>query len=196
MSEPARCEAAWVRERRASGAGGQRAQPHRGRAGERRAGPGSRAARPVPLRLVADGGRLVPRAAGQSAGAGQDRVRTAARPRVPSGAPPLRLTRRGRIVVTAAAVLTIGAAFMALAGAAQATGPTGHAGQTGQAGAPGAPGSGVATVVIRPGESLWSVAESYDPDADTRLVIQQILQLNSLTSDQLQPGQVLWVPRG
>lgn len=99
-------------------------------------------------------------------------------------------------MVTAAAVLTIGAAFMALAGAAQATGPTGHAGQTGQAGAPGAPGSGVATVVIRPGESLWSVAESYDPDADTRLVIQQILQLNSLTSDQLQPGQVLWVPRG
>lgn len=199
MSEPARCEAAWMRERRASGAVGQPAQPHRGRARERRAGPGLKAARPVPLRLVADGGRLVPQAPGQSAGAGQDRVRTAARPHVPSGAHPLRLTRRGRIVVTAAAVLTIGAAFMALAGAAQATGHTGHTGQaghTGHTGAPGAPGSGVTKVVIRPGESLWSVAESYDPDADTRLVIQQILQLNSLPSDQLQPGQVLWVPRG
>jgi hypothetical protein len=149
----------------------------------------------VPLRLIADGGRLVPQASDQPAGAGQDRIRTAARPHVPSGAHPLRLTRRGRIVITAAAVLTIGAAFMALAGAAQATGHTGHTGHTGQlgqagqAGAPGAPGSGVAKVMIRPGESLWSVA-------DTRLVIQQILQLNSLPSDQLQPGQVLWVPRG
>ena len=51
-------------------------------------------------------------------------------------------------------------------------------------------------MTIRPGESLWSVAEAYDPDADTRLVIQQIQQLNSLTGDQVRPGEMLWVPRG
>jgi nucleoid-associated protein YgaU len=91
------------------------------------------------------------------------------------------------MVVTAAVALVIGALSMALAGAA---------GATGHSGAPLTPGSGVSKVVIRAGESLWSVAEACDPDADTRLVIARILQMNSLNSDQVQPGQVLWVPRG
>jgi hypothetical protein len=50
-------------------------------------------------------------------------------------------------------------------------------------------------VVVRPGQSLWSVAESAEPDADTRLVIQRIVELNSLHSDVLFAGQRLWVPR-
>lgn len=103
---------------------------------------------------------------------------------------PVRLTRRGRIVVTAAAALAIGAVSLAVGGAARATGhPAPLAGHAG-------PGGGVTRVEIRPGENLWSVAEAYDPDADTRVVIAEILQLNSLASDQVQPGQVLWVPRG
>lgn len=101
------------------------------------------------------------------------------------------------MVVTVAAVLAIGAASMVLAGAAQAIGHSGAgSGSAAPAAALGAPGSGLTKVVIRPGQSMWSVAESYDPNADTRRVIQQILQLNSLTSDQVQPGQTLWVPRG
>jgi hypothetical protein len=40
------------------------------------------------------------------------------------------------------------------------------------------------------------VAESADPDADTRLVIQQILELNALHGDTVFAGQRLWVPRG
>ncbi len=100
---------------------------------------------------------------------------------------PVRLTRRGRLVVTVAAALAIGALSMALAGAAQATA---------HAGALAGPGRGVIKVEVRPGQNLWSIAEAYDPDADTRLVVQDILQLNSLAGDQLQPGQVLWVPRG
>ena len=58
------------------------------------------------------------------------------------------------------------------------------------------PGRYVAKVTVRPGQSLWSLAEAYDPDADPRLVIQEIQQLNSMTGDQVQPGEVLWVPRG
>jgi hypothetical protein len=174
---------------------------------------GPRAAGPVTLRLVADGGRLVPRACG----VGQEPVRTEIAPRRPdpprhpprqtpaqvapqrlarprvtgeqvrAGRVPVRLTRRGKIAVTAAAVLTIGALSMVLAGVAQATG---HSGSS------AAPGKGLAKVMVRPGQSLWSLAEAYDPDADTRVVIGEILQMNSLDSTQVQPGQMLWVPRG
>jgi hypothetical protein len=49
---------------------------------------------------------------------------------------------------------------------------------------------------VLPGQSLWSLAEAYDPDADTRQVIQQIQQLNAMTGDQVRAGEVLWVPRG
>jgi hypothetical protein len=107
---------------------------------------------------------------------------TASRP----AAAPLRLTRRGRIVVAGLAVLLLTVLSLVISGAAQATSHS----------APrGASGSGVGQVVVRPGESLWSVAESADPDADTRLVIQQIVQLNALSGDTVFAGQRLWVPR-
>ena len=157
----------------------------------RRRGTARRAAGPATLRLVADGGRLVRQEQGQREDVQRASVRTAATPH-PAAArrettTPVRLTRRGRMVLTAAAVLTIGAVSMAVAGAAQAGG---------HSGAPAGPGRGVVKVQVRPGDSLWSLAEAYDPGADTRLVIQDILQLNSITGDQVQPGQILWVPRG
>jgi hypothetical protein len=118
------------------------------------------------------------RAAG---GSGRFRTRTAV--------PAVRLTRRGRVVAAGASALAIGAVSIMLATAAQAA----HAGQA----APGpALGRYVAKVEVRPGQSLWSVAEFYDPGADPRLVVQQIQQLNSMTGDQVWPGEVLWVPRG
>jgi len=101
-------------------------------------------------------------------------------------ASPLRLTRRGRMVVAAAAVLLVVTFSLIVAGAAQAIS---------HSAAPGAARPGLGQVVVRPGQSLWSVAESADPDADTRLVIQQIIQLNALTGDTVFAGQRLWVPR-
>jgi nucleoid-associated protein YgaU len=92
-------------------------------------------------------------------------------------------------VITAAAVLLIAAVSVALAGAAQALGHSG--GAAGQARL----GAGITKVQVRPGQSLWTLAEAYDPNADTRQVIQEILQLNSMSTDQVQPGQVLWMPR-
>jgi len=182
MSEPARRGAVWTEERRWSDEGKPHlAAPRRRARGTVRTTVSGQPGRPAPLRLVADGGRLVPEASGLREDVRPARVRTAA------ARTPIRLTRRGRTVLTATAVLAIGAVSMVLAGAAQATG---------HSGVPAGPGSGVAKVLVRPGQSLWSLAESYDPDADTRLVIQDILQLNSMTSDQVQPGQVLWVPRG
>jgi hypothetical protein len=105
---------------------------------------------------------------------------------------PLRLTRRGRVVVGIATALLLAALSLVIAGSAQATNhpvPSRAAQQN------------LNQVTVRPGQSLWSVAESADPDADTRVVIQQIVELNGLTlngltGDVIFAGQRLWVPRG
>jgi hypothetical protein len=102
-------------------------------------------------------------------------------------ASPLRLTRRGRVVVAGLAVLLVAVLSLLAAGAAQATS---HAAPLSAA------GHNLTQVAVRPGQSLWSVAESADPDADTRLVIQQILKLNALHGDTVFAGERLWVPRG
>ena len=102
-------------------------------------------------------------------------------------APPLRLTRRGRVVVAVAAALLVTVISLLVAGVAQATndGPSARAAR-----------QHLVQVVVRPGQSLWSVAESADPDQDTRAVVQQIIDLNSLNGDTVLAGQQLWVPRG
>jgi hypothetical protein len=99
---------------------------------------------------------------------------------------PLRLTRRGRVVVALAAALLVTMVSLLLAGVAQATndGPS-----------PRAARENLVQVIVRPGQSLWSVAESADPDEDTRAVIQQIADLNTLSGNVVFAGQQLWVPR-
>lgn len=105
--------------------------------------------------------------------------------RTPVTLPHPRLTRRGRMAVTGVSALLIGVLSVGLATAAQAT-------RSGSA----SPGRYLSKVAVLPGQSLWSLAEAYDPDADTRQVVQQIKQLNSMTGDQVRAGAVLWVPRG
>ena len=127
-------------------------------------------------------------------------------PAAPTGRPlrtpaaPLRLTRRGRMAVTGVSVLLIGALSVGLATAAQATragSPQSPAVQS-PAVQSGATQSGryVAKVTVLPGQSLWTLAEAYDPHSDPRLVIQQIQRMNSMAGDQVKSGTVLWVPRG
>jgi hypothetical protein len=99
----------------------------------------------------------------------------------------LRLTRRGRLVAAALAALLVTVVLLLAAGAAQATN---------HALPPGAARQNLVQVVVRPGQSLWSVAERADPDQDTRAVIQQIVDLNALSGDVVFAGQQLWVPRG
>ena len=86
-----------------------------------------------------------------------------------------------------AGAVTVAAMSVVLAGGAPALG---------QSGSSAGPGPGITRIAVRPGQNLWSLAEAYDPNADTRQVIREILQLNSLSTDQVQPGQVLWMPRG
>ena len=102
-----------------------------------------------------------------------------------------RLTRRGRRVVWAFAVLLLVAVLtpvlLALASGAQAAN---H----------GLPPSAVQAsmrhIVVKPGQSLWSIALSAAPQADPRTVIQQIMEFNALGSQVVVPGESLWVPRG
>jgi nucleoid-associated protein YgaU len=93
------------------------------------------------------------------------------------------------------AILLIAAGSVALAGAAQAIGHSGAQARPGTAGPAGRAGRAITKVEVRPGQSLWTLAEAYDPNADTRQVIREILQLNSMSTDQVRPGQVLWMPR-
>ncbi len=51
-------------------------------------------------------------------------------------------------------------------------------------------------VVVKPGQSLWSIAQNAEPSADPRVVSQQIIQYNALGSQIVVPGESLWVPRG
>jgi hypothetical protein len=109
----------------------------------------------------------------------------AARPQ--SASAPLRLTRRGRVVVAVATALLLAVLSLVIAASAQATShPTPS----------GAAPRNLAQVTVRPGQTLWSVAENADPDADTRAVVQQIIELNGLTGNVVFAGQRLWVPRG
>jgi LysM repeat protein len=95
----------------------------------------------------------------------------------------LRLTRRGRIVVALLAVLAACGLFVAGASAAQASGPASARGRAAQ-------------VIVQPGDTLWSIAQSADPNADARAIVQQILQANRLATARIAAGQRLWVPRG
>jgi len=95
----------------------------------------------------------------------------------------LRLTRRGRIVVAILAALAVCGLFVAGASAAQASGPASAHGNAVQ-------------VIVQPGDTLWSIAQSADPNADARAIVQQILQANRLTNPNITAGQRLWVPRG
>jgi len=102
---------------------------------------------------------------------------------------PLRLTRRGRVVVgtlivtvVAAIALVVG---LVVAGGAQAT----------NHGQPGAGYQGMHQIVVRPGQTLWSIASAAEPQADPRDVVQQIMTANSMTGTTITAGQLLWVPR-
>jgi hypothetical protein len=53
---------------------------------------------------------------------------------------------------------------------------------------------GVSSVVVQPGDTLWSIASTIDDERDVRTVIDEIQQLNGLVGVDLVPGQVLELP--
>jgi hypothetical protein len=59
---------------------------------------------------------------------------------------------------------------------------------------PGAVYRNLTSVVVHPGQTLWSIAAQAEPAADPRAVMQQIIDLNALRGTSIEPGQHLWVP--
>jgi LysM domain len=92
------------------------------------------------------------------------------------------------VMLTAVSLSLVVLAWLAIAArAAQAT----DGGQP-----PGAVYQNLTSVVVHPGQTLWSIASQAEPTADPRAVMQQIIELNALHGTNVVPGQRLWVPRG
>jgi len=107
-----------------------------------------------------------------------------------SGPTPMRLTRRGRIVV-GVLITMVAAAMTALIWLAVA----GQADAASHVRSGGPPSHSMLRVVVRPGQTLWGIAAKADPYADPRAVIQEIVDDNALAGTSVQAGQVIWVPR-
>jgi LysM repeat protein len=107
--------------------------------------------------------------------------------RVPSAQPrqgssKLRITKRGRVVLTSLAAVPVVAGVMLLAlngGGATATSSS---------------GAELEEVTVQAGQSLWSLAEDIAPGVDPRDVISDILSVNQLETGSVQAGQRLMLP--
>lgn len=101
----------------------------------------------------------------------------------PRTASHLRITSRGRAVLltlVAGPLVLVAIALGMNAGGATATSQV--------------PTQQLQTVIVLPGESLWSVAEHVAPNVDPREFISDIVRLNGLDSAAVQAGQQLEIP--
>jgi hypothetical protein len=96
----------------------------------------------------------------------------------------LRLTRRGRVVVTALVTAPLVAAavwFGLSSGVAVAGDESG-------------PSPALQRVTVAPGESLWQIAVAVAPHDDPRDVVDGLIDMNGLETTVLTPGETLVVP--
>lgn len=111
--------------------------------------------------------------------------------RGPVIAGPIRLTDRGKTLRAGAILLCLVALVVAIA-----IGAT-----TGQAWARQANDLPTvrlvpSSVVVGRGDSLWLIASRAQPGADPREVVNAIRDVNNLSSNLIQPGDVLVIPSG
>ena len=106
-------------------------------------------------------------------------VTTLHRPDERTVAPPLRLTRRGVLVLCAAVAVLA----MALVGLAWHSAPAATSGAR--------PASVPDTVTVHAGDTLWSIAAEVAPQRDPRAEVGDLQRLNGLSGVALVPGQVL-----
>lgn len=98
------------------------------------------------------------------------------------GRAPRRLTPLGRRSVVLLAVAMITLTF--LAGRALSSSPPGPDQRT-----------TTVAVVVKPGDTLWSIARAAVPSRDPRVTVEQIRRTNHLSVVRVLPGQRLLVPR-
>ena len=99
-----------------------------------------------------------------------------------------RITRRGRLVLVA---LVVALAFAVISLGQAALSPQAQAGS--QAGSESSSDAS-RTWVVQPNETLWSIAEQVDPDADPRETVARIVSMNDLPDSAVLVGQEIHVP--
>jgi len=100
---------------------------------------------------------------------------------------PLRLTRRGRIVLIGAPLVLLAVVLLSLGGFFNSPAKASDS-------AAGLAVTPAVTVTVQPGQSLWAIAGTVAPDRDARDVVADIVQLNNLGAGTVIPGQQLFVP--
>jgi hypothetical protein len=101
--------------------------------------------------------------------------------------PPLRLTRRGRVVLVGLPLILASALLISLAGFLNA--PAKAADSASELSL-----TPTVSVTVQPGESLWGIAGAVAPERDPRDVVADIVQLNNLDDGRVMPGQRIFVP--
>ncbi|MBE4716886.1 LysM peptidoglycan-binding domain-containing protein [Pseudarthrobacter sp. AB1] len=101
--------------------------------------------------------------------------------------PPLRLTRRGRIVLIGIPLVILAAILLSLAGFLNAPAKASDS-------AADLSLTPTVSVTVQAGQSLWAIASTVAPERDPRDVIADIAQLNNLSAGGVVPGQQLFVP--
>ncbi|RJL34443.1 LysM peptidoglycan-binding domain-containing protein [Bailinhaonella thermotolerans] len=97
--------------------------------------------------------------------------------------PPLRLTRRGRAVLVAAALpVLLAAVWLGTRAPARS--------------APAVPPShqGLPWVTVQSGDTLWEIAHQVAPAEDPARTVHAIMRLNALDTSVIQPGARLYIP--
>ena len=103
----------------------------------------------------------------------------------PVAVSPIKLTRRGRLVLSTLSFATMLAiSLVSLFGIA--TSSANASNET--------TNSTTTQIVVAPGETLWTIAARVNPEIDPRAVIDQIMDLNVINGSNVYAGQVLLVP--
>ena len=103
----------------------------------------------------------------------------------PVAVSPIKLTRRGRLVLSTLSFATMLAiSLVSLFGIATSSAKASNE----------ASNSTTTQIVVAPGETLWTIAARVNPEIDPRAVIDQIMSLNVIDGSNVYAGQVLLVP--
>ena len=97
----------------------------------------------------------------------------------------VRLTPRARLLTRLAVIASL--SILLLSGFAALTGASAGSTDT-------AIPTPYVKVSVKPGDTLWSIAESIAPSGDRRSLVADIVEINRLTTPELQAGQKIYIP--
>jgi nucleoid-associated protein YgaU len=97
----------------------------------------------------------------------------------------VRLTPRGRFITRLAVIASL--SILLLSGFAAVTGASAGSTDT-------AIPTPYVKVSVKPGDTLWSIAESIAPHGDRRSLVADIVEINRLATPELQAGQKIYIP--